>query len=89
MIYNRLQIPKGFKNLSGLSSGHEFIEICDRNGLMLQRRLLPLSFRLTTPAEFEALVHHAGLKVAALYGDYSCAKFDPAASPFMIWVLGK
>jgi SAM-dependent methyltransferase len=72
-----------------LVQGHEFFEVYDRDGVMLQRRLLPLSFRLTTPAEFEPLVHHAGLKVAALYGDYSCAPFDPAISPFMIWVLEK
>ena len=56
---------------------------------MLQRRLLPLSFRLTTTAEFEALAQYAGLKIAALYGDYSCAPFDPTASPFMIWILEK
>jgi SAM-dependent methyltransferase len=69
--------------------GHEFFEVYDQAGLMLQRRLLPLAFRLTTPAEFEALARHAGLKVAALYGDYSHAAFDPASSPFMIWVLEK
>ena len=69
--------------------GYEFFEVYDRTGLMLQRRLLPLAFRLTTPAEFETLVHHAGLKVAALYGDYSRAAFDPASSPFMIWILEK
>ena len=72
-----------------LVQGHEFFEVYDREGLMLQRRLLPLSFRLTTHAEFEALVHQAGLKVAALYGDYSRAAFDPATSPFMIWILVK
>jgi SAM-dependent methyltransferase len=72
-----------------LIHGHEFFEIYDPSGLLLQRRLLPLAFRLTTPAEFEALVHHAGLKVAALYGDYTRAPFDPASSPFMIWVLEK
>jgi SAM-dependent methyltransferase len=72
-----------------LVQGHEFFEVYDRDGLMLQRRLLPLSFRLTTPAEFESPAYHAGLKVAALYGDYSRATFDPASSPFMIWVLVK
>jgi SAM-dependent methyltransferase len=72
-----------------LVQGHEFFEVYDRDGLMLQRRLLPLAFRLTTPAEFESLVHHAGLKVAALYGDYSRAAFDPASSPVMLWVLEK
>ena len=73
-----------------MSPGHEFFEVYDRDGLMLQRRLLPLSFRLTTPAEFEPLAHHAGLKVAALYGDYTARlTFDPASSPFMIWVLEK
>jgi len=69
--------------------GQEFFEIYDQAGLMLQRRLLPLSFRLTAPAEFETLAHHANLKVAALYGDYSRAAFDPASSPFMIWILEK
>jgi len=72
-----------------LVAGHEFFEVYDRDGLMLARHLLPLNFRLTSPAEFETLAHHAGLKVSALYGDYSCAPFDPASSPFMIWVLEK
>ena len=72
-----------------LAQGHEFFEVYDRDGLLLQRRLLPLSFRLTTPTEFEALVRRLGLKVAALYGDYSCAPFEAANSPFMIWVLEK
>lgn len=72
-----------------LVHGHEFFEVYDRDGVMLQRRLLPLAFRITSPAEFEPLVHHAGLKVAALYGDYACAPFDAATSPFMIWVLEK
>ncbi len=98
--FSERQLPEGGERLllwgrehydpeTHLVHGHEFFEIYDPAGLMLQRRLLPLAFRLTTPAEFESLAHHAGLKVAALYGDYSRANFDPASSPFMIWVLEK
>jgi len=72
-----------------LVQGHEFFGVYDRDGLLLQRRLQPLAFRLTTPSEFETLARHAGLKVTALYGDYSRAPFDPVISPFMLWVLEK
>ncbi len=72
-----------------LAQGQEFFEVYDQDGVMLQRRLLPLNFRLTTPAEFEQLAHHAGLKIDTVYGDYDRTPFEAATSLFMIWVLEK
>ena len=65
----------------------QFYELFDERGRLESKRLLPMTFRLIWPGEFEAVATRAGLEREALYGDYNYADFDEQRSPFMIWVL--
>jgi SAM-dependent methyltransferase len=70
-------------------SGVEFFEEYDPQGLLLARRFIPLRFVLLGQDEFQAQAAEAGFQVRALYGDYDWSTFQPAASPYMLWVLEK
>lgn len=67
----------------------QFYEQYDRNGILQEKRLLPITFILLQREEFEILATTVGFKILALYGDYAYAPFQEEASPFMIWVLEK
>jgi SAM-dependent methyltransferase len=72
-----------------LVTGHQFFEAYDPDGLMKWRRIVDLTFRLVTRAEFEALAQGAGLSSVTVFGDYSRSPFEESSSPFMIWMLQK
>jgi hypothetical protein len=67
----------------------QFYEQYDRNGILQEKRLLPITFVLLQREEFEILATTVGFKVLTLYGDYACTPFQEETSPFMIWVLEK
>ena len=71
----------------GLVTVREFFETYDARGMLVEKRLATLSFRLIERAPFEALIDEAGFAADALYGDYARAPFDETRSPFMIWRL--
>lgn len=64
-------------------------EIVDAAGATLERRELSLRFAVVDRAVFEAEATAAGFEIRHLWGDYSRGRFDPEASPFMIWELGR
>ena len=65
----------------------QFYEEYDANGSLLSKRLLELHFRLSGKSEFEEIAKAAGFRVRDFYGDYTCAEFNEAGSPHMIWIL--
>lgn len=67
--------------------GAQFYEIYDARGELLSKRMLELHFRVPEREEFEALAADAGFHIAALYGNYDAAPFEPETSPFMVWIL--
>lgn len=67
----------------------EFFEEYDADGIMQRRRMVDLRFTLLEQAAFEDLIAQAGFRVLDIYGDYQRSPFDPASSPFMIYVLGR
>lgn len=64
----------------------QFYEEYDARGVLQNKRLLELHFRLTRKDEFEQLAREAGFRIRAMYGDYSYTEFN-ADSPYMIWLL--
>jgi len=72
---------------SGCVDGTQFYEIRDWGGGVLATMAVDLHFRLYAHHEFQSLAEAAGFVPVHLYGDYSCAGFEPDISPFMIWVL--
>lgn len=69
--------------------GFQFYEFYDKSGIMDEKRILEIKFRLSEAHEFEELAKSAGFKVERLYGDYIKGKFDSEKSPFMIFILSK
>jgi SAM-dependent methyltransferase len=57
------------------------------DGELKHRHEMDLRYSLIEKAEFAALAASAGFEVVELFGDYDRQIFEPAASPFMIWVL--
>jgi SAM-dependent methyltransferase len=72
-----------------LVEGVQLYEEYDGVGLLQRTRLLEIRFVLLERDQFEARAAAAGLRMAALYGDYDAAPFDEQTSPFLIWVLEK
>ncbi len=69
-------------------AGAQFYEEYDADGMLRRKRLLDIRFALIEHEQFEAQATSAGLRVAALYGDYDYAPFEES-SPYMIFVLEK
>jgi SAM-dependent methyltransferase len=65
----------------------EFFEDYDAHGLLTAKRFSEIQFHLLEQAAFEALIAAAGFTIAHLYGNYAYTPFDPATSPFLIYVL--
>lgn len=72
-----------------MADGVQLYEEYDSAGLMLRKRQLPIRFSLLDHDQFAAMARAAGLRVVSLYGDYAYAPFDPATSPFQVWILAK
>lgn len=70
-------------------SRQQFFEFFDGEGRLREKRLLHMKFAFVEKDEFEQMAQDAGFRVAQLYGAYDRARFDPAQSPVMIWVLEK
>lgn len=78
-----------FDPITQLADGAQYYEEYDGSGTMLRKRQLPIHFALLDHERFEAMALAAGFHIAALYGDYTFAPFNPETSPFQIWVLAK
>ncbi len=74
---------------TGIADGAQYYEEYDGGGTMLRKRQLPIRFALLAHERFEELARAAGMRVAALYGDYALTPFDSETSPFQVWVLAK
>jgi len=72
-----------------LVTGAQFYELYDRDGVMQSKRFVELRFYLHSKETFESLAQSQGYRVAALYGNYERAAFQPEKSPFLIWILSK
>lgn len=68
---------------------HEFFEEYDPIGVLVSKRTSALRFHLLQQTAFEAMIAEAGFVVDRLYGNYDGSAFEPAVSPFMIWLLRK
>ena len=67
----------------------QFYEEYGAKGILKEKRLLELHFRLSRKDEFEKLATAAGFTVKAFYGDYTYTEWIEDSSPFMIWILEK
>jgi SAM-dependent methyltransferase len=76
-----------FDPASGIVEALEIFEEFNPDGSQRTRRLFPLRFALLDPTTFEQQAAAAGFKIAARYGNYDRSPFDPASSPYAIWLL--
>jgi SAM-dependent methyltransferase len=76
-----------FDSSSQLAQGVQVYDRYTSSGSIIDHRTLEVSFYLFHKDEFEALVHHIGFEVAALYGDYNYKPYVKQSSEFMIWKL--
>jgi ubiquinone/menaquinone biosynthesis C-methylase UbiE len=67
----------------------QFFELYGPDGQLVWKWLLPMEFELISPERFEVMANEAGFSIAQVYGNYDRTKFDPAVSPFMIYMLEK
>jgi SAM-dependent methyltransferase len=95
-LTGRFPTPDGTLIISAFETGgrpvvqrQQFFESYDNDGRLLSKRLLEMTFALLDRETFEGLAREAGFAVERLQGEYEGAEFDPAGSPFMIWVLVK
>jgi len=96
-LYGEFPLPEdGTLLLWGLSqyvpgnllvSGLQLYEEYDAGGIMRQKTMLDVRFRLVEKAEFTALAQEAGFTIVALYGNYDRSPFEEGSSPFMIWEM--
>jgi len=96
-LYGEFPLPgDGMLLLWGLSqyapgnplvSGLQLYEEYDAGGIMWEKTMLDIRFRLIERKEFAALAVGAGFTVVALYGNYDRTPFEEESSPFMIWEL--
>jgi SAM-dependent methyltransferase len=70
-------------------SGYQLYEITDKEGGVVEKRKLDITFSLITHAMFEHLIGAAGFVVDALFGDYRYSPFNADSSPYHIWKLKK
>ena len=84
-----LSSVEDYDAVSGCVHGTQFYETRDYEAHLVAEMAVPLQFRLYTHYEFRSLAEAEGFIPIQLYGDYSCAPFEPDSSPFMIWVLQK
>lgn len=70
-----------------LVTGLQLYEEYDADGIMRQKTMLDVRFRLVEKDEFAALATEAGFTVTALYGNYDRSPFEEGSSSFMIWEL--
>ncbi len=82
-----LSAVENYDATSGCVLGTQFYEVRDYGGGIVATMAVNLHFRLYAYHEFQLLAEAAGFVPVHLYGDYSCASFEPETSPFMIWVL--
>jgi SAM-dependent methyltransferase len=86
LVFSRVE---NYDQAAQLVTGLQFFEQYDANGLMQWKRVLEIRFSVVAQDEFRSMVESAGFQIAALYGSYDYAAFDPQTSPFMIWDLRK
>ena len=96
-LYGKFPLPEdGTLLLWGLSqyapgnplvTGLQLYEEYDADGIMRQKTMLDVRFRLVEKDEFAALATEAGFTIVALYGNYDRSPFEEGSSPFMIWEL--
>jgi len=72
-----------------LACGEQFYDLYDCRDTLIEKRSLDVKFYLFAEYEFERLADLTGFEVLELYGDYTCSKYEPDTSPFMIWKLKK
>ena len=68
-------------------SGEQMYRIDSLQGSCVSEWAVNIMFSMHSRESFEALARSASFEVAALYGDYSRAEYQPEASPFMIFIL--
>lgn len=69
----------------GLVQSKQIYELYDDDGVLQEKYLLDVRFRLIGQDEAEAMAAAAGFEIDAFYGNYDRASFDPDRSPYMIW----
>ena len=72
---------------SQIASGRQYYDIRDAHGVCLEARELPVQFYLFTREEFVSMARDAGFRIETVFGNYDRTEFDPAVSPYMIWML--
>jgi len=72
---------------TGIVEALEIFEVFAPDGSQRSRGLFPLRFALLDWAAFDALATEAGFRIVARHGYYDRAPFDPASSPFVLWML--
>jgi SAM-dependent methyltransferase len=72
---------------SHIGRGTQEYEVRDADGREIERRSLPVIFRLFEENEFRTLAAAEGYAVHSLFGNYDRSPFDAATSPFMLWTL--
>ena len=71
---------------SRVTGAQRYREI-DECGVQLNEVTLPITFDIVATDEVYALADKAGFVVRELFGNYDGAAFDPAISPFALFLL--
>jgi SAM-dependent methyltransferase len=74
---------------TGLVTGRQVYRLFDASGALVSEREVSIRFVLPSVERARALVEEEGFRVCDAWGDYACATFDAATSPFVIWSLAR
>jgi len=65
----------------------QFYELYDDSGILLNKRMLNLKFKLINRNEIEELIRRSGFIIKEFYGNFDSSEYDENISPFMIYIL--
>ena len=71
----------------GVVQAKQIYELYDDDGVLQEKYLLDVRFRLIGQDALEAMAVDAGFEVDAFYGNYDRSPFNAELSPYMIWEL--
>lgn len=67
----------------------QLYEFYNAEGLLINKRLLKIKFKLISKDEIESIIFKTGFRIKEVYGNYDEDAYNENESPFMLYILTK
>lgn len=85
LIYNLNE----FSSQKNIVTGFQRYEIYNKHNKLIDKRLLPIKYKIIDKDEFEETVKEIGFKIIKIYGDYNYSSYNEKNSNYIIYVMEK